>query len=225
MGLLSPEVQLPMRYNLAPTQSAPVIIRGDDAGGAVLRTMRWGLVPSWAKEEAIGNSLINARAETIDTRPAFRNAFKKRRCIVPISGFYEWQAIEGQKAKQPIYMTPTGVDPWLLAGLWESWASPAGQLIDSYTIITTSANEMVSKVHDRMPVILGPAEARQWIGTDPSKANPSADQLRALLDPYPADLMLSQLVSRAVNSPKRDGPECIQRADLQGFGGLFGPQS
>src|SRR5579862_4970302 len=115
MSLLSPEVQPPMRYNVAPTQSAPVIVRDDDTGGAVLRTMQWGLIPSWAKEKAIGNSLINARAETIDTKPAFRDAFKRRRCVVPISGFYEWRAIEGQKGKQPLYITPTDEEPWFLA--------------------------------------------------------------------------------------------------------------
>ena len=217
LGLTSCEVELRPSYNVAPTQSAPVIVNGDSAGGASLRFMRWGLVPSWAKDIAIGNSLINARAEGIDTKPAFRAAFKKSRCIVPISGFYEWQKVEGQKAKQPFYIQPTDGEPWLLAGLWESWRPAEGPPLESFVIITTRANAMVARIHDRMPVILGAPDARRWMA--PTGAG-GADLL-SLLSPYPDEGMKAYPVSVAVNRPGIDSPALVQPLERRDFGGIF----
>jgi len=216
MRLASPEVDLPLRFNVAPTQSAPVAVFDEALGGMTLRSLRWGLVPPWAKDLAIGNSLINARAETADSKPAFRAAFKSRRCIVPISGFYEWETVEGQKAKRPHYLTPAGEDLWLTAGLWESWKQPEGAAIQSYAILTTVPNELLATFHDRMPVILDPEDAARWAGPcdDPASLN-------AMLRPYPSDQMVDRLVSTVVNSPRNDSPECIRPAESQGSGGIF----
>ena len=221
MNLLSPEVTLPLRYNVAPSQEAPVVVHGVDEGGSVLRPLRWGLIPSWAKDASIANALVNARGESVDSKPAFRSAFKHRRCVVPVSGFYEWQGIEGRRVKQPMYITPaSGDDPWLLAGLWESWPSPQDGPVETFTIITTSPNALMAPIHDRMPVILAPGAAREWIAPQ-APACWSPDRLKAFLVPYPPDGMRADPVSRVVNSPKNDTPECIQRLENKDFGSIF----
>lgn len=221
MGLLSPEATLPLRYNVAPTQSAPVVLHGVDEGGPVLRFLRWGLIPSWAKDPAIANSLVNARAEGLDAKPSFRSAFKHRRCVVPVSGFFEWQATPGRRVKQPLYFTPaTGDDPWLLAGLWESWRSPDGGPVETFTIITTNANALMAPIHDRMPVILEPDAAREWIAPA-SPASWLPDRLKELLVPCSPGRMHFQPVSRVVSSPKNDTPECIQSLENKDFGNIF----
>ena len=187
------------RYNIAPTQSVIVV---NDTGQREIVSMRWGLIPSWAKDESIGNRMINARAETLAEKPAFRNGLKKRRCIIPADGFYEWKKLGN--VKQPVRIVLKNREPFGFAGLWEQWVSPDGEGILSCTIITTSANELLKDVHDRMPVIL-PREAEgTWLNPDAP-----VSELLSLLKPYPADEMEFYPVSRAVNSRAIDSPDCI----------------
>lgn len=221
MTLLSPEVTLAARYNVAPTQSAPVIVPDPAGAGAVLRMMQWGLIPAWAKDSAIGASLVNARAETVDTKASFREAFKRRRCLVPMSGFYEWRAVEGRKLKQPMYISPVDGLPWLVAGLFESWASPQGLSVETFTIVTTGANDAIRGFHDRMPVILEPDRARLWLGRGSNGTALEGRQWHDLRLPYPSERMRVQAVSRLVNSPKVDSEACIQVVDFQEDKGLF----
>jgi len=187
------------RYNIAPTQSVIVV---NDTGQRQLVQMRWGLIPSWAKDPAIGNRMINARAETLTVKPAFRVALRKRRCLILADGFYEWQKKE--KIKQPMFIRLKSREPFGFAGLWEHWNSPEGEEILTCTIITTEANELLKQVHERMPVILPREKEDEWL--DPN-AEPS--RLLELLKPYPSDLMEFYEVSRLVNSPANDTPDCI----------------
>jgi putative SOS response-associated peptidase YedK len=177
--------------------------------------MQWGLVPFWAKDPTIGNRLINARAESLDEKPSFKYAFAKRRCLIVADGFYEWKKPEsGAKSSQPYYFSLREGKAFVFAGLWESWQpkdDPESKLI-TCTIITTVANALVAKVHDRMPVILNAEDKWAWLRED----NPAA--LKALLKPAPDDLLQAWEVSRAVNDPKNDSPECIKPLQ-EGFGG------
>jgi len=188
-------------YNIAPTQT--VIVVNDD-GTRHLMQMRWGLIPSWAKDPAIGNRMINARAETVATKPAFRVALRKRRCLIPADGFYEWQAVG--RRKQPVYITLKTREPFSFAGLWEAWTSPEGKEIKTCTIITTEANEVLKSIHDRMPVILTREAEIIWL--DPAIQDPV--WLLPLLKPYLAEEMEVYPVSTLVNNPANDGPECIK---------------
>ena len=189
------------RYNVAPTQT--VIVVSDD-GTRHLTEMCWGLIPSWAKDPAIGNRMINARAETVATKPAFRVALLKRRCLVVADGFYEWQKQE--RTKQPFHIVLKSREPFGFAGLWDTWTSPDGEEIKSCTIITTDANEQLKPIHDRMPVILTCDAEAVWL--DPAIQDPA--KLLPLLKPYPAEEMETYPVSRWVNRPDHDGPECIE---------------
>ncbi len=190
------------RYNVAPSQM--VIVVSDD-GTRHLTQMQWGLIPSWAKDPAIGNRMINARAETVATKPAFRVALRKRRCLIPADGFYEWTPVG--RRKQPMYIALKSRELFGFAGLWESWTAPDGREIKSCTIITTDANELLKPIHDRMPVILtGEAEA-VWL--DPEIQDPAL--LLPLLKPYSAEEMLAHPVSTKVNNPSHDSPECVIR--------------
>lgn len=211
LALHGMEWAIPSRYNVAPTQSAPVVTSDDETGFNILQHLQWGLVPSWADDPKIGSSLINARGETVASKPAFRSAFKHRRCIVPISGFYEWKPIPGSKIKQPLYITPTDQgDIWLLAGLWERWKGSDGAPLDTFTVLTTSANEAMLKIHDRMPVILEPAAAQVWLHHKSASAASPDSTLTSLIAQYPAERMLFTPVSRLVNSPRNDSSECIR---------------
>jgi putative SOS response-associated peptidase YedK len=184
------------RYNIAPTQYVAAIRLNDErqAEGVMLR---WGLVPSWARDPAIGNRMINARAETIAEKPAFRAAFKRRRCVVLADGFYEWQA--GQDGKQPFYIHAADDRPLALAGLWEHW-DKGDEPLQTCTLITTRANRFMSELHDRMPVVLDAAHYRDWL----ERPDPG------LLEPGPEGLLKAHPVSRAVNNPKHEGEELIQ---------------
>lgn len=207
MTLVSPPWEFPRRYNVAPTQDAPVI-RAAEGSGRRVDPLRWGLIPSWASDVSIGSRLINARAETIAEKPAFRSAFKARRCLVPVSGFYEWKTIPGEKRKQPHYIRPSGDDDlFFFAGLWERWSPKDGaaEPIESFTIITTQPNELMATLHNRMPVILDSPERDVWLAGDTSP-----ESLMALLRPYPAELMMALPVSLAVNNPRHDAADCIQ---------------
>src|ERR1043165_796856 len=202
--LTTPRLEIPRSYNVAPTQMAPVIRVVD--GGRRLDLLKWGLIPFWAGDAKIGNTMINARAEGIEAKPAFREAVKSRRAIVPVSGFYEGKKLGD--GKQPYYITATDEQPMLLAGLWESWRDKTPMLmgepepIESYTIITTTPNELMEKLHDRMPVILSPEDALAWM----SEKEPPL----GLLKPYPAEQMMARAVSTRVNSPKNNEAGCIE---------------
>jgi putative SOS response-associated peptidase YedK len=191
------------RYNIAPTQFVAVIRQLERE--RILSGMKWGLIPSWAKDAAIGSKMINARAETVAEKPAFRAAFKSRRIIVPASGFYEWKKTDS-KTKQPFYFFMKEKPVFGFAGLWEEWTDKqTGDVIESYTIITTEANKVLEPVHERMPVILKPEDYELWL--DPQVKE--AAKLQHLLVPYPAEKMSSHAVGTSVNSPKTDSPELI----------------
>jgi putative SOS response-associated peptidase YedK len=201
-----PEVpELPFRHNIAPTQPVAAIRSAARPGQRELVRLRWGLIPSWAEDKKIGARLINARAETAAEKPAFRSAFRHRRCLLPADGFYEWQRRDGKK--QPFYLRLREDRPFAFAGLWETWTSPEGEVIESATVLTTEANDTVRPVHDRMPVILAPADYERWL--DPAVQKP--DVLQPLLRPYPAVELVAYPVSTWVNDPKHDDPRCEER--------------
>lgn len=190
------------RYNIAPTQQVPGIVHSAEQGERQFRLLRWGLVPSWSKDLSIGSRLINARAETVAEKPSFRAAFKRRRCLILADGFYEWQRQTGKK--QPYYFQVMDHQPFAFAGLWEHWET-AETVVESCTIITTEANEVLRSLHNRMPVILPPATYSQWL-------NPSTpiDQLPALLRPYNPESMQGYPVSTLVNNPSHESIDCIK---------------
>jgi putative SOS response-associated peptidase YedK len=192
------------RYNLAPSQLAPIVRIGRQSGVRELAMLKWGLVPHWAKDPATGYSTINARAETVAVKPAFREAFKHRRCLVPASGYFEWRA-EGRGPKQPYHLTRADGAPMSFAGLWENWMPiNGGPALETFTIIVGPANDQARPYHERMPAILEDAdEFEAWL--DPETP---AEQLQALLRPYAGELEVRP-VSRAVNSPTNDGPELL----------------
>jgi putative SOS response-associated peptidase YedK len=196
--------ELPPRYNIAPSQPVAVVRRrpqsGDDQRQLVL--MRWGLIPSWATDPAIGNRLANARSESVLEKPAFRAAMRRRRCLIPADGFYEWK--KNGRNKQPYLIGLRDGRLFAFAGLWEAWEGADHSYVESCTILTTTPNELMAPIHDRMPVIL-PAEAYgPWL--DP--AVPPAEVL-AWLRPLPADQMTAYPVSTLVNNPRNDRPECV----------------
>lgn len=198
--------QVPARYNIAPTQQVATVSLTDGQPHRQFQWMRWGLIPSWAKDIKIGARLINARAETVTEKPAFRTAFKRKRCLVIADGFYEWQKVG--KQKQPYYFQMKDGSPFAFAGLWDSWQPPEGETIISCTLLTTAANEVLQPVHDRMPVILQPEAYTQWL--DPQNKNP--EELLPLLEPYPEAAMKAYPVSTLVNSPTNDVRECIEES-------------
>ncbi len=200
------ELDLRPSYNVAPSQPA-LIARTDPNGRRELAAVRWGLIPFWAKDPKIGYKMINARAETVATKPAYRQAFRQRRCLIGADGFYEWQATEG--GKQPFLIRLKDGEPFAFAGLWERWEGE-GRVIESCSIIVTEANERLREIHDRMPVILAPEVYDQWLKGE--SANVTA--LESLLRAYPAKLMEAYPVSRAVNSPRNDGPELIEKTNV-----------
>lgn len=188
-------------YNVAPLQFVPVI-RQRPSGERVAQLLRWGLIPSWAKDESIGGKLINARGETVGEKPAFRSAFKSRRCIIPASGFFEWQAMAG--GKQPFFIQPAEAPVFGLAGLWERWSQPDGSPLDTFTVITVGANEVMQAVHDRMPVILDPDDFASWL----NKETPP-DIASGLIQPCDPALLKMHPVSKAVGNVRNDSPELI----------------
>jgi putative SOS response-associated peptidase YedK len=194
------------RYNVAPSQSVVAIVRLPDISDPQVKSLHWGLIPSWAKDPKIGYKLINARAETVSEKPSFRSAFRKRRCLIPANGFYEWQQVEGSRQKQPYFIGLQDERLFAFAGLYEQWGSPSGDVLETCTIITTTANELIAPIHERMPVILAEQDYALWL--DPSFEK--IDRLQALLDPYPASEMKVYPVSSLVNNPKNDSPECKQ---------------
>lgn len=195
-----PTLDTSPRYNVAPTQEVVSVMRN---GSAHLALLRWGLIPSWAKDEAIGSKMINARAETLAEKPSFKRLLRTRRCLVPADGFYEWK--KERSGKIPMYITLKDGGPFAFAGLWDLWRDPDGRQIRTCTLITTEPNAVVAPIHDRMPVILQPEARDMWL----DNAIQDEHALLPLLSPYPAEAMTARAVSRLVNNPKSEGAELI----------------
>ena len=195
------------RYNLAPTQQMPVVLND---GTRLLDTARWGLIPSWAKDPALGNKLINARSETVSEKPSFRSAFKRRRCLVLVDGWFEWK--QSTKPKTPYYFHRQDGRPMAFAGLWEEWTAPdTGEVLRTCTILTTGPNAVMAPIHDRMPVILQPEAQDIWLRPEPQEAT----TLQPLLMPDEASPLELWEVSRVVNSPTNDVAACVERVASQ----------
>ena len=205
---VNPTPNLAPNWNRAPTQDGLVLRRHPDTGARHLDALRWGLVPRWAKDLAVGSRMINARAESVAEKPAFREAFAKRRCIVAADGFYEWRT-EG-KTKQPFAVAMADGAPMALAGLWEGWRGPDGEALRTFTIVTGEANAKLSAMHQRMPVIL-PREAwPAWLGEEPA----DAAELHDLLRPCPPEWLAAWPVSTRVNKVAENGPGLLDRDPL-----------
>ncbi|MGI8663639.1 MAG: SOS response-associated peptidase [Acidimicrobiales bacterium] len=196
-------------FNVAPTEDVFVVV--ERGGVRRLDAFRWGLIPFWAKEPKVGQKMINARAEGLVGKSAYRNAFKKKRCLIPANGFFEWMRVPGQKAKQPMFVHRVDGEPIAFAGLWEMWRPPELRdddqaIIRSCTIITGDPNDKVAEIHDRMPVMLPPSAWDAWLDS----TNDDLDSLGALLLPAPSELLELHPVSTAVNDVRQDGPALIE---------------
>lgn len=196
--------QLQPRYNIAPSQAVPIIT---NANSKELTFVKWGLVPSWAKDPSIGYKMINARSETAAEKPSFRSAFKRRRCLIPADGFFEWSK-QGKK-KVPMYIHLADNEVFAFAGLWETWQSPDGSELQTCTILTSEPNDLIKPLHHRMAVILEKSDYETWL--DPDEV--PADVLMPLMKPYPQEFMRVYEVSTLVNSPKNDEPSVIDPFD------------
>lgn len=200
-GFIFPQQYSP-RYNIAPSQ--PILAIPND-GKNKADFFQWGLIPSWSKDPKIGNKLINARGETISEKPSFRGGFKYKRCLIPADGFYEWKVQEGTKTKTPYFIHLKDRKPFALAGLWDEWQSPSGESLRTCTIITTTPNELMSNLHNRMPLILKKKHFSDWL--DPAPRTP--DSLLHLIQPYPTEDMSAYPVSTMVNRPENDRAELV----------------
>ena len=189
------------RYNIAPTQPVTAV-RLNRAHQREITHFQWGLIPSWSKDPKIGSRMINARSETVADKPSFRAAFKRRRCIIPATGFYEWQKLNG--GKQPTYIHPAEENLFALAGLWEVWHSADGSEIESCTILTTRPNELMEPIHNRMPVILEREDYDVWL-----EPGDQPEQGLHLLRPFPSHKMATYPVSTFVNNPRNEGHQCV----------------
>ncbi|HEY8209268.1 MAG TPA: SOS response-associated peptidase [Myxococcaceae bacterium] len=199
-SLIFEPLDLQPRYNIAPTQPLPVVVQRPDR---VLAHVRWGLIPSWASDEKIGNRMINARAETLAQK--FRDALELRRCLVAVDGFYEWKSQGAKEKKTPMYIHRQSGAPFAMAGLWERWKSPMGEVVESGTIITVPPNSLMKGIHNRMPAILPPEAYDEWL--DPK--NRDVERLMKLLVPYGREDLEAYSVSPLVNSPANEAPECV----------------
>ena len=202
--------ELAPRYNIAPSQDV-LTVRAEAGGARVLESRRWGLIPHWAKDPKIGNRMINARSETAVERPAFRDAFRLRRCLVPADGFYEWAG--GSAPRQPYRIGLSDGSPFAIAGLWEQWSRSEGPAIESCTLLTTRANERIAPLHDRMPVILEPDDYARWL--DPELRDPKP--LFDLLRPLASERLELHAVSLRVNDPRHDDPACAAPVAASGL--------
>jgi putative SOS response-associated peptidase YedK len=191
------------RYNIAPSQPVAAVRATPAGSGREIALLRWGLIPSWSKDPAIASRLINARAETASQKPSFRNAFKRHRCLIPTSGFYEW--LRWERGKQPYFVRMRDIHPFAFAGLWDRWESPDEGAVETCAILTTAANDVLAPIHDRMPVILPPAEYARWL--DPSLKD--TDSLAPLLVPFPPEEMVAFPVNPRVNAPSVDDENCM----------------
>lgn len=196
---------LDQNYNCAPSQQLPVV--SNDNPGA-LSKYHWGLIPFWAKDKKIGYKMINARGETITEKPSFRNAFKKRRCLVPADAFYEWKRMTGSKEKIPYRIFLKDQPLFSMAGIWETWKNPEGEYIRSFSIITTTPNELMAEIHDRMPVILSKTDEKTWLESG------NQEELLNLIRPFPAAGMDAYRISKLVNSPRNNSKEIIEKVEI-----------
>ncbi len=196
--------ELEPRCNIAPTQTVAAIRAAHDGEGREFVRLNWGLIPSWAKDASIASKLINARCETLSEKPSFKEAFGRRRCLVIADGFFEWD--KKGKTKRPYYFQLKDETPFAFAGLWERWMGQDGERVESCTIITTTPNELLARVHDRMPVILPPEVYNMWLDEDTR----NAEACKELLCPYPSAEMISYPVGTRVNSPQHQGVELIK---------------
>ncbi len=217
--LTSDQFELFPRYNIAPTQPVFIVRQNAYTLAREHTHVLWGLIPGWAKDVAIGNRMINARAESAAVKPGYQGAMKYRRCLLPVDGFYEWKKNDQSPKKQPFYIHLAGGGPFAFAGLWEHWQGPGGEEIESCTILTTTPNHLMEPIHDRMPVILGPDEYDRWIDTTLQDPDAVAD----LMGPCPDNWLAMYPVSTHVNSPRNEGVKCIERVEeeIQPQGGLF----
>ncbi|MCI0675035.1 MAG: SOS response-associated peptidase [Phycisphaerales bacterium] len=199
---LASEPSLLPRYNIAPTQDVPVVYESKTKG-RIAAPMKWGLIPFWAKDASIGNRMINARAESVATTPAFRNLIESRRCLVPATGFYEW--LKTGKTSQPyrIHLRDNGL--LAFAGLWDTWRDAEGNTVRSFTILTGQANELVEPIHDRMPVVIAPDQYETWLTGELDES-----RLAELAGPFPAGQMEAYAVSKHVSKPDNDDPLCVE---------------
>jgi putative SOS response-associated peptidase YedK len=198
--------ELPPCFNVAPTHLVAAVRQATPETKPAFCQLRWGLIPFWAEDKKIGASLINARADSVATKPAFRDAFKRRRCLVLADGFYEWQTL-GKKDKRPYHLRLKHERPFAFAGLWDTWKGDETPL-ESCTIITTDANDLVRPLHDRMPVILSPRDYTRWL--DPTPCDPQV--LQEMLQPLPAQEMAMTALAPHVNNVRSQGPECLEPA-------------
>ena len=197
----------PPRWNAAPSQELLVIRRNHQTGEVSLDPLRWGLIPHRCQDPKGGRKPINAKFETVDKLPTFREAYRRRRCILPVDGFYEWRAIKGQSAKQPYAIAMKDGKPFGLGGLWENWKEPtSGEWIRTFAIITTDANELVAQIHNRMPLILAPRDYTRWLSEEPDP--------RDLMQPCPAEQMRMWPISIRVNKPENDDPSILEPIKL-----------
>ena len=195
----------PPRWNGAPSQDLLVIRRNHKTGEVSLDPLRWGLIPYWCEDPKGGRKPINAKCETVRTLPSFREAYRKRRCILPVDGFFEWKAIKGQKAKQPYAIAMKDGNPFGIGGLWENWRDPtSGEWVRTFAIITTDANELVAEIHNRMPLILAPTA--RWLSEGPDPGD--------LMRPFPAEPMRMWPISTRVNKPENDDPCIVEPIEL-----------
>jgi putative SOS response-associated peptidase YedK len=205
---LSPIANLTPRYNIAPGQPVLVFLHNPDSNQITHDYQLWGLIPSFNKDPKVYKPLINARAETLGEKPSFKKAFQYRRCVIPASGFYEWQKVKD--GKQPWYFCHSNPEKnFCFAGIWDIWHGPDGEQVNSFAIITTAANQLVNKIHPRMPVILSEECLLQWL-------DPATDtiELKKMLVGFPPSAMKAWKVDRQVNNPKFDSPECLQRSTI-----------
>ena len=205
-----PTPNIPANWNAAPTEDLPVVRYDVKAKERSLDVMRWGLVPYWAKDVKIGYSTINAKAEGIDSRPAFREPFQRRRCLVPFDSFYEWKKLG--KERQPYAIARADRRLMAMAGLWDMWRSPAGETVRSFTIVTTAANPLLAPLHERMPVILDPDAWPIWLG----EVAADSERLKMLLAPYPADRMVVWPVDKRVGNVKNKDAGLVEPVALAG---------
>lgn len=203
-GLKKTDNDLMPRYNIAPSQDIAVILNTEPDE---LNFIRWGLIPFWAKEKSIGNKMINARSESITEKPSFKNSFRRRRCIIPATGFYEWQNIPGEKKKQPYFVKMKSGGGFAFAGLWDEWKDPGNGKIRSAAIITTPANELMEPIHNRMPAILPREFIQTWLSDIPN----GEKELLEALNPYPSDEMEAYKISTMINIPENEGKELIEK--------------
>lgn len=204
---LPEEPILVSRYNIAPTQPVGLVRLNTHTNEREWALTHWGLIPSWAKDPTIGARMINARSETVADKPSFRAAFKRRRCLVPASGFYEWQ--KQGKTKQPYYITAEDGALLAIAGLWEYWEGTDGSALESCTLLTTEANEVMAPLHNRMPVFIAPEDFDEWLGDGKDESRRYLDGLQHLLRPAPAELLTTYPVSRYVSNARNEGEQCI----------------